>query len=47
MALTKRQETQRDELKRQLGLLLKKKYDPKDDARIRELRDLLKMYDKN
>lgn len=45
MALTKRQQDQKKELERQLTALLRKKYDPKDDKRIADLRDYLKKYE--
>ena len=40
--MNKRQQDMRAELERQLEVLLRKPYDPKDDERIAELQRLLK-----
>jgi hypothetical protein len=42
--VNKRQKDMKTELERQLKVLLRKKYDPKDDERIAELQQLLKNY---
>lgn len=42
--MNKRQKDMKAELERQLAILLRKPYDPKDDERITEIRRYLKRY---